>query len=278
MFQVPRKFRVGPWTIGAKLFVIGAVTAIICTKPSPLLERLEPVYPELFSAWWCYNLLVFFWTSRVLYQTIFRDGAPQYAVFSTYTVQSWSYLVIRHGLTALSPLLNPTYKISSFLLRFNEFLRFPALITATVTFFFWNFMIAPLIYFFVKTPKKRASFVNFSCSFVLIQLHIFNIVFAVLNTVSVSPRRLFQVEDLWCATCMCVGYGCFYLLILDRLGVHFYPILSPRTPYLILIGPTIVMLYYGAYVFWNNVLKKGTLAGQISMQTSHRHIIFTHRN
>ena len=56
-------------------------------------------------------------------------------------------------------------------------------------------------------------------SFRMVQVHFFNIVFAVLNTLVTSSRD-FEFIDLWCALAGAVGYALLYLLVLDRFGIH----------------------------------------------------------
>lgn len=243
--------RVGPWFILMPFYVIALIITIIYIKPDSILENAEIVYPELYSNWWYYNAIVGCWMLGFLIMRLYS----KFWIICSFTIQSWTYLTIRHCLTALSPFFPNK---SHFLLKVNEILRFPALVTATVTFTVWNFVIAPAIYIFLETPKKRRGFLDFNFSFVLIQVHVFNIVFAVLNAVSVSPNRLFTFEDLWCSLVMVIAYCLFYWLILDRLGIHLYPIFSPRTKYTLISASAGIGVYYAGFVMWNKAIQNGT--------------------
>ena len=174
-------------------------------------DEILSTHPVAYTSFWVYNVVTFFWMKYVLFASM-RNRGPW--ILFTYTIQSWTMLTIRHGLSALAPFL-PRKHI---LLWINELLRFPALATASITFFFWNFAIAPAIYYNFD-PKRRREFLKFNLSFRLVQVHLFNIVFAIMNTVVVSARE-FQFVDLWTALAFAVGYALLYLLVLDRVGVH----------------------------------------------------------
>ena len=228
-------------------YMIGLIITVIYLKPDSVFENLEPVYPELYSKWWYYNVIIGLWMSAFLMDIfIVRSWT-----LILYTAQSWAYLTLRHVLTALSPFLDK----NSILLKVNEFLRLPSLVTATVTFTIWNFVIAPGIYFlFLDTAQKRQSFLKFNFSFRVIQLHGCNIIFAVLNNVSVLPRRSFTTSDLWCTFLLGVIYNLFYFLVLDRLGIHLYPIFSPRSSKVFLSSTVTWLTYYGAYIAWDKAI------------------------
>ena len=62
---------------------------------------------------------------------------------------------------------------------------------------------------------------------------------------------LFQTDDLWRGAASIFLYGIFYLLVLDRIGVHIYPVFSPRTNYVVITWCTVFSLTIGVYHFWN---------------------------
>ena len=162
--QVPRHLRVGPWNILVPFYLVGFTFAILYYKPESGLGTLEPVYPEPYSNWWYYNVIVGLWMLGFIIVLLWG----KLAAVATYTIQSWIYLILRHGLTALAPFLNDDTHV---LIKLNEFLRFPALATATITFFFWNFIVGPAIYYFMKSPKRRKEFLLWNCTFKMVQLH-----------------------------------------------------------------------------------------------------------
>lgn len=205
-------------------------------------DEVLSAHPLAYTVAWLYNVVTFLWMKFILVRTLRLRGP---GVIATYTIQSWIMLTTRHGISAIAPFLPRQH----FLLWFNEILRFPALSTATITFCYWNFVIAPVIYFNIKDEERKQMFLKFSeyivmlfliCFFVvvffskrykyinmtdfnfrMVQVHFFNIIFAVLNTIVTSSRK-FEFIDLWCALAGAIGYALLYLLVLDRFGVHLY--------------------------------------------------------
>ena len=64
---------------------------------------------------------------------------------------------------------------------------------------------------------------------------------------SIDP---FQYEDLWYGLVFVIGYDMFYVLFLDRLGIHMYPVLLPRMNYLFLMWSAVAG---GAFVFYQEM-------------------------
>ena len=156
---VPRHLRVGPWCTTAPIYMTILVAKLVYWMPTTesfhLDDEVLSTHPLAYSAAWAYNLVVFLWMKFVLYKTLSLRGP---GVIATYTIQSWIMLVTRHGLSALAPFLPKQYP----LLWFNEILRFPALATATITFCYWNFLIAPVIYYNLGSDEKKNAFFKFS--------------------------------------------------------------------------------------------------------------------
>jgi len=246
---VPSNLRNGKWSVFAPIYIVVIIWMVFYTLPSRF--EFTCSYPEPFSTAWFYNGLNFIWMSTVLITSFIKSKAGV-SIIMTYTIQSWIVITARHGLTAVAPFLPKEH----FLLFLNELLRFLSLVTATVTFVVWNFLIGPVIYYkFMETPKKKHDFLTFMLSFRLVQVHGFNIIFAVLNSVIIAPRK-FTFIDLWCSTSFCVLYSLFYLFILDRLGVHLYPIFSPRSNYFVVTWTFAYGCYFMTYYFWNKVIDK----------------------
>ena len=118
-------------------------------------DEILSAHPLAYTSSWCYNAVTFLWMKFILVRTLKLRGP---GVIATYTIQSWILLTTRHGISALAPFLPKQH----FLLWFNEILRFPALATATITFCYWNFLIAPVIYYNIKDEKSKQMFVKFS--------------------------------------------------------------------------------------------------------------------
>lgn len=156
---VPKHLRVGPWCTAAPIYMSIVVAKLVYWMPQTesfyLDDEVLSTHPLAYTATWLYNFVVFFWMKFVLLRTLSLRGP---GVMATYTIQSWMMLTIRHGLSALAPFLPRQH----FLLWFNEILRFPSLATATITFCYWNFLIAPVIYYNIKDGEKKKAFFNFS--------------------------------------------------------------------------------------------------------------------
>jgi hypothetical protein len=265
---VPEHLRVGPWSVAAICYLFAipylAVLAWIhvwqqVSTPStssdqneemdisPFLEALS-AYPKVGDPRWIYNIVIFVWMAYINIK-IARASPVHYAAWSTYTVQSWTLLWIRHGLCALAPMF-------AWAARGAEYIRFPVACSTTITFTIWNFVLMPAIYFFaMKTPKARHGFLNFCFSFRLAQLHIFNIVFCLLNILWASPSRPLEVFDFLVAVASMLMYKFWYLGILDRVGIHFYPIFSPRHNGLVIAAWTgILLVYGGTFCAWQRLL------------------------
>lgn len=246
--------RVGPWTRASKAYLVTMLVALAHLKPASVATSLDPTFPVRYTGWWWYNVVGFAWTAGVLYIILFCPRKPYiYGVLATYTIQSWVYLILRHGLTALSPFLDHSSSSSfgALVLRTNEVLRFLSLVTATVTFFAWNLVLAPTIWYLKRTPRERRAFLIWNTRFRMVNIHNLNILLAWLVNVRASPRRAFVFDDLWCSGVALTAYTLFYVLVFDRLGMHLYPVFSPRTPLMIATWSALLAFYYGSFVVWN---------------------------
>lgn len=259
---VPRELRVGPWSVAAICYLFAipymAVLAFVQFGNSPWTSIRTAVlaYPAVGSPEWTYNLAVFFWILYVNYLIVI--GPLTYRAWATYTVQSWTLLWIRHGLCVLAPW-------ASWAARWAEYMRFPVMCSATVTFVVWNLILLPVIYQVgMKTPERKREFLNFCFSFRLIQLHAFNIVYAAVNVLWASPPRPLETLDLLAAIGSVLVYMLWYLCCMDRLGIHFYPIFSPRVGWLVVTAWTAAFLIYvGTFWGWHRI-------SQIAVQATAR--------
>ncbi len=250
---VPKNLRVGPWSKFAIPTLGLAASILFYHRPTGEYPDVHiSSYPELFSNPWWYNVIGFmFMLGVVAYIATYRSKGS----IVTYTLVSWGTNMIRHGINTLAPLLHDNHA----LLRLNHTLRFPALVSASITCAIWNFVLLPFVYIYgFDSKEKRAKFVLFNCSPRMVQQHICNIFYAVLNTIVTVKAKdasggpiLFQQDDLWRGSMFIFVYGIFYLVILDRIGVHIYPVFSPRSNYVIVTWCTVFSLTYGFYRFWN---------------------------
>lgn len=260
---VPMRLRVGSWSVFPPLCLASAAWYLFINNPMtqvPLEQKSNTGYhyPEAYSIMWYYNIFGFVWMCFVLK----RVCASSIFVVITFTVLSWTTMTLRHGCSALAPFLFPqNNKFHSAILQFHEISRFLVLVSATITFTVWNFVLAPLIYYkFMDSTEKKKRFLKWNSSFELCQVHAFNLPIAILNTVvSVDRSLLFSYHDLWFSLMWMTGYGIFYITILDRFGVHLYPIFSPRSH----LAAISTCLTFGLIVAirscWNFALASGFL-------------------
>ncbi|GKY97326.1 hypothetical protein MPSEU_000691000 [Mayamaea pseudoterrestris] len=208
-------------------------------------------YPGPYSIQWLYNTLGCLWMLYVMH-SIMNKSPMGLKAWGTYTVQSWTLLTIRHGLSSLAPFSKTAALLS-------EVIRFPAACSATVTFLVWNMALVPFIYFqAMDTAEKRKGFVKFCFSFRLVQIHLLNIVYCYLNIAWASPPRELHAMDFYLALVFVLAYMMFYLLVLDRIGIHLYPIFSPRLRGMVVLSWTGVLgLYALAFYGWKTILGNG---------------------
>jgi len=128
-----------------------------------------------------------------------------------------------------------------------EVLRFPSLIMAWVTTTVWWFVLAPLMFAFMPGgASARLRFLKFNFSFFLLNVHLFNLPLAMID--HRLTWRPASFCDLWVALAFALIYVIFYLLVLDRNGMHFYIFLSPRRAWCCIPGYSMVIsIYIGTY-------------------------------
>ncbi|KAL3942543.1 MAG: hypothetical protein SGBAC_003289 [Bacillariaceae sp.] len=200
-----------------------------------------------FTQDWFGALLCFGWTIFVCWQ-ILTYSAVGKGAWVTFTVWSWTCIVLRSGLAVLAPFV-PSARLPM------DILRFPTLLSASLTFFLWNFVLFPIILVFIKDPEKRKKFIGYMTNFRLTNLHVCNIFIAAYVTVYVGPRRRLHVGDVIAAATMVVAYVLFYYMILDRIGVHLYPIFSPRSPFVVFFFALFFAMCYAGFQGWQRLLE-----------------------
>ena len=251
--QVPVRFRVGPWSPFASIYLV----IITCTLVYGAIWWLpqETDYESqsneaiiMSDSWWYYNVFGFAWMMYISYTVVLtvdlRPGPP-------FSMWSWTMVMFRHGLAVLGPIVSP----NTLLLSLLQYTHLASLTMATIVTFMWNFVIGPVIYvFFMKTPEKKAKFLGYFTSFRLVQIHVFLMLYAILNSMS-TPSPKFDLRDLWMTMSITYAYMLLYLLVLDRIGVHLYPIFSPRTHWCVVIWSGIWCLLVLIYWMWKRLLE-----------------------
>jgi hypothetical protein len=260
---VPRHLREGPWNVTATLalFAIMYTLAIILIGANILHSPVQAPHGSLLDTFtlandaylpyttsWYYNTIVFGWMIYVAYM-VYAESTLSSIAWVSFTLWSWIIVTLRHGLCALAPFL-PQVRVAT------EVLRLPVLLSASVTFGVWNFVLMPLITLvFIKDSKRRWNFIKFAFGFRLTQLHIFNIFFAVLNGAWAEPKRPLHLGDLDAIFVYMSTYLLWYYFVLDRMGIHLYPIFSPRVPWVIFSWLLVVGLCIYGYHWWSRILE-----------------------
>ena len=134
--------REGPWSPVAYVYIAIILSGLAYAAPSSLAT-----FPSTPAATWEHARLA----SGAM--ALYMAGVLAYMFKTTgwypivsYTMQSWTYVTLRHVCRALG--LN----------LFGEFLLFPAIVTATVTVTLWWTLIAPTIWYFIKVwPNDQRS-------------------------------------------------------------------------------------------------------------------------
>ena len=252
---IPELFRVGPWHVASKCYLFVLCYWILwnmveCyTNPPPSTPSL---YHDTDTWQWKCNLAGFLWTLYIAYGVTQSEiGWPAY---TSYTLQSWTLIVVRYGLSTTVPFF-------PVLARYNEYLRFPMLLQMTVTFAIWNFLLFPALLSQMKTPAKRQGFIKFCFGFLVFQLHFVNLPLAAFSGIYGSPVRALTKVDLCVALGFSLQYVLFYLFVMDRLGAHFYFIFSPRTLLALVSWTTFMGCIYAGFSLWNGILESFLVDG-----------------
>ncbi|GMH56788.1 hypothetical protein TrRE_jg10472 [Triparma retinervis] len=250
---VPLHLRVGPWFILAPIFIVTHTYVLFSNMPNGSWPTFTPSFPEPFSLFFYLDCFFFVNNACVLYVLLSKAGP---AVLCTFTVWSWCILTFR----CLSSAVCSLYPGIPLLPYLSEFFRFPALVAATLTTIVWNFVLAPIMYFaFFKTAERRKQFLLWNLQFTLQEIHTFNLPIAVTNAVLSTGGRMLQADDLWSAFFVLFCYSMLYLFILDRLGVHLYPVFSPRSKFSVIAWSTVFCLYATTFIYWNQVMELGRM-------------------
>lgn len=198
---------------------------------------------ELFSVWWFYNLIVTVVIADILCQS--WVNVP-YARFS-FTFQSFCVLMLRSCIGVFIP-------IFPFLHVINECTRFLCLSSAIFTSITATFFLIPIRYLIYKTPYERKAWIKVNMHYHLISMHQLNSVYAILNTM-VYQKKPFTDVHLWFGFWGFFAYSTFYLYVMDRMGFHLYPFLSPRRLQMLLTWSGSCFSIYATYIMTNKFME-----------------------
>jgi hypothetical protein len=252
---LPANFRVGPWNIACCMYFSAIVywvffTCLECYVNPP--EHAEYTYHGIDTWQWKFSAATCLWSFYIAYE-VTKTDLSWYSWIS-YTMQSWTLIMARLALSTLVPFFPA-------LAQWNECLRFPMVFQAAVTFMVWNLALMPAFYSQLKTEESRRIFFNWCFNFLLTNVHFLNLPLAAISAIWGSPARELDKIDLCLALCSSIQYMMFYLFFLDRMGMHFYFIFSPRTPLAIIGWSCVLGCVYAGFEFWKGlILEYGTTA------------------
>lgn len=175
----------------------------------------------------------------------------------SFTGWSWLLLTLRAGIefAAWAATSHKFLALGKWLATIGSSIRLVAVTNACVVCTIWNFILFPIIYFFsIKDAEKRIGFLKFNFGFFMTNIHLLNFPLAIINTVYGSQIRLFSFSDLWVAYLVLMLYSIVYYFIMDRLGMHFYPIFCPRSAFCVASIIAVLGLYYYLFLSWNKMI------------------------
>jgi hypothetical protein len=267
---VPKHLRSGPWSVTATLALFGIMYLLAIVLIAAHVKygcnddhsdeygamgvmsvmddfHLAPDAYPAYTVGWCYNAVAFFWMVHVA-RLVWTESSLSTVAWVSFTLWSWTIVTLRHGLCALAPFV-PSVRVAC------EILRLPVLLSASVTSGVWNLVLMPVIAFLlIEDETRRRGFFAYMTGFRLTQLHVFNVVYAVLNGYYFQPRRPLHLGDLDAIAVYMTVYMVWYYFVLDRIGIHLYPIFSPRAPWVVGSWASIIAICWGGYRFWRGIL------------------------
>ncbi|CAD7926353.1 unnamed protein product [Amoebophrya sp. A120] len=181
-----------------------------------------------------------------------------------YTMWSWTFMTIRWTLGLFLSLLvlfgdctRSTSKVYYGLESVYEVLRFVSIMQNGTTWVVATFVLIPFFYIVLRMsdkPQLASEWLKVNFSAYNLVLHFLNFLpFATFEHVFINPRR-FNAVDMWLGMLFGFVYHVFYLFVLDRNGLHFYPFLNPRTNVAYTVGVVgIILLGYVWLVLGNAI-------------------------
>jgi len=228
----PEFLRIGPWSPFAYAYLAFMTLALLATameafRTFPTFEGEEAMD---WNKWAGFGILAFYCTAINFY--VMKRYGPM--PFVSYTMIAYTLLNLRLVCVFLG------------LKNISELLRFPVLVMAWVTTTVWWLVLVPILLFFIPGGRdERRKFVEFNFSFFLINVHLINLPIAMLD--HMSTWRPLVLTDLWVGLVTALAYLLFYLNALDKNGIHFYIILSPRPWWCVFVYTLLLAIYAGVH-------------------------------
>ena len=246
--SLPKSFRVGPWNIACCMYIFGIFYWVLfncveCYTNPP--QHHEYTYHDVNTWQWKYSAATCLWTFYIAHGVTKTDLG--WYSWMSYTLQSWTLIMLRHTLSTLVPFF-PS------LAPWNEYLRFPMILQATIVFIIWNLAVMPAVFTQLKTQESRKAFSEWCFNFLLVNLHFMNLVFAAFSAIWGSPARELNKIDLCVALVCSFQYILVYFFLFDRLGLHFYFIFSPRSILALVSYTTVLGCIYAGFALWKGLI------------------------
>lgn len=259
---LPLWMRVGPWS---RLFITSVVlfyTALMWYIPRPLgfdPSAILSYHSDMSDLYWMgmpkatvIDLAVFTWGLVVIIHAKMTMQSVA-AFFISFTGWSWVLVTSRAGFEYGAWITyEQNQKLSLILATIGSSLRLVTITNATVVCTIWNVVLFPIMYFISLPPgEKRRNFLKFNFGFFMVNIHILNLPLAWMNILSGDRVRSFTYSDLWVSYLVVMLYSLVYFFVMDRLGMHFYPIFCPRSRLSLISIALIIWLYYFLFNKWN---------------------------
>lgn len=229
--SLPEFLRIGPWSPAAYLYLVGYGMWLVWSSRSAFESSPTSEANHLD------------WNAQLL-SGVLAAYCTCINVYSLKTVGWWPFV----SYTMIAYVLLNVRLFCNFVgvWQLAEILRFPVLVMAWITTCIWWFVLVPILLVFVPGGSEgRWKFVRFNFSLFLINVHLLNLPLAMLDHTSTWRPLVFF--DLWIALATAFLYVLFYLNVLDRNGLHFYIILSPRPWWCIFTYTLILGIYCVAH-------------------------------
>lgn len=241
---VPSEYKTGPWHPFAHLILVGVSIWLLLSSQAAEASYLELIASGGAGASTSFPYAGACGIYMIVVAIILFNSMGIWPIVS-YTVTSWNILSLRLICCAIA-----SHTQNSYIALLARTLRFPSLVGAFITVSIWWTLLVPTIYLLLgKEPARQRGFLWFNFSPMLLNLHMINLPIALTDfAYSAAPFVFF---DLWVGLVIVFFYILFYLNVLDRIGLHFYILFTPRSAACIVTYPLILWIYYSVYTMAN---------------------------
>jgi len=167
---VPAHFRVGSWHPLSGFSLLFVVCILYESNPEWTLlgdldEMQSVVLTSAFTLQWYSAVICFGWMAWIMYLSTSSAGP---VILITFTILSWTMNMCRFFLLAISPFIKDpaNNNFAYFVTQALYISRCPCLLTASLVFVIWNFVLMPIIALkFMKSAEARTKFLKWCFNF-----------------------------------------------------------------------------------------------------------------